>query len=75
MKVVITEFLTEGTCEFSGKSGECLKVVLDPNTPPATVSTSHFIKLVRFHAQQEAKRAAQPAQPSASRERNPQASP
>lgn len=73
MKVIITEFLTEGTCEFSGKSGECLKVVLDPSTPPAIVSTSHFIKLVRFHAQQEAKRAAQPAAQAAPRDRTAQA--
>ena len=66
MRIVITDFLAEGTCEFSGKTSECLKIVLDANTPPAVVSTSHFIKLVRFHAQQEAKRAAQPQQPSAS---------
>ena len=75
MRIVITNFLAEGICEFSGNTSECLKIVLDNNTPPAVVSTSHFIKLVRFHAQQEAKRAAQAPQPSAPRERNAQASP
>ena len=61
MRIVITEFVSEGTCEYSGKTGECLRVVLDANSPPAVVSTSHFINLVRFQSQQEAKRAAQVA--------------
>ncbi|MGE0536219.1 MAG: hypothetical protein AB7O68_14660 [Pirellulales bacterium] len=71
MRIVITEFLNEATCEFSGKTGECLKVVLDPNTPPAVVAGGEFIKLVRFQSQQEAKRTAQ----AAGKERTAQASP
>jgi hypothetical protein len=55
MRIVITDFVSDGTCEYSGKKGECLRVVLDANSPPATVSTSHFINLVRFQSQQEAK--------------------
>lgn len=58
MRITIIDFLTDGCCELTGRSGECVKVMLDPQTPPAIVSTTHFIKLIRFHAQQEAKRAA-----------------
>ena len=58
MRVLNTEFIADGTCELSGKSGECVKAVFDSNAPPAIVSTTHFIKLIRFHAHQEAKRAA-----------------
>lgn len=58
MRMLITELLAEVTCEFSGKTGECLKVVFDQNAPPAIVSTKKFIELVRFQAQQQAKRAA-----------------
>ncbi|MGD9644343.1 MAG: hypothetical protein AB7U73_01440 [Pirellulales bacterium] len=61
MRIVITDFVTEGTCEYSGKKGECLRVALDANSPPATVSTTHFVNLVRFQSQQEAKRATQAA--------------
>lgn len=61
MRIVISDFLAEGTCEFSGKAGECLRVVLEPGSPPAVVSTAHFVKLVRFQAQQETKRTAQAA--------------
>lgn len=63
MRIVITAFLADGTCELSGKNSrkptECLKVLLDTSCPPITVSTTEFIKLVRFRAQQEAKRTAQ----------------
>lgn len=58
MRMLITDLIADGTCEFSGKTGECLKVVLEPNAPPAVVSTKKFIELVRFQAQQQAKRAA-----------------
>lgn len=58
MRMLITDLLAEGTCEFSGKTGECLKVVFEQNAPPAVVSTKKFIELVRFQAQQQAKRAA-----------------
>lgn len=70
MRVLITDLVPEGLCEFSGKTGECLKVVLDANAPPALVSTTHFVKLVRFQAQQELKRAAQPVPAAAARERS-----
>ncbi len=75
MRVVVTEFVPSATCEVSGKTGECVRAILEPNAPAATVLPSEFIKLLRFQAQQEAKRAAQPPQPSPPRERNPQASP
>ncbi len=71
MRIVITEFLNEATCEYSGKTGECIRVVLEANNPPAVVSTSHFINLVRFQSQQEAKRTAL----AAGKERTAQASP
>lgn len=70
MRIVITDFLNDAACEVSRKTGECLKVVLDPNMPAATVSPAEFIKLVRFQSQQEAKRAAQ----TAVKDRQPQAS-
>jgi hypothetical protein len=69
MRVIVTEFVTSAACEVSGKTGECVRVVLEPNAPPATVSPAEFIKLLRFQSQQEAKRA---AQSPAARERSPQ---
>ncbi len=73
MRIVITEILPEATCEVSRKTGECLKVIFEPNPPSATVSPQEFIKLVRFQAQQEAKGTAPPPTPAASRERSTQA--
>jgi hypothetical protein len=73
MRVVVTDFVPSATCEVNGKTGECVRVILEPDTPPATVSPNEFIKLLRFQSQQEAKRAAQPAAPVAPRERTAQA--
>lgn len=58
MRMLITDLIADGSCEFTGKTGECLKVVFEQNVPPAVVSTKKFIELVRFQAQQQAKRAA-----------------
>ncbi len=58
MRMLITDLIADGTCEFTGKTGECLKVLFEQNAPPAVVSTKKFIELVRFQAQQQAKRAA-----------------
>jgi len=71
MRVVITEFIANGTCEVSRKSGECVRVVLEPNTLPATVSPSEFIKLLRFKAHQELKQVDQVPQPQAGPDREP----
>lgn len=55
MKVVVKE-LKEGTCEYSGKSGECVVVSLDEDTPDALISTSEFWRLVRFRQRMKEKR-------------------
>jgi hypothetical protein len=75
MRVIVTEFVANATCDVSGKTGECVRATLEPNAPLATMLPSEFIKLLRFQSQQEAKRAAQPAPPVPSRERPVQNNP
>jgi len=58
--MLITDLIAEGVCEFTGRTGECLKVIFEQNSPAAIVSTKKFIELVRFQAQQQAKRGAAP---------------
>lgn len=58
MRVLISELLTEGKCEFSGKPGECVKVHLEPGATPTVVSMKELPKLLRFVSQQQTKRAA-----------------
>ena len=75
MRVVVTEFVPSATCEVSRKTGECVRVILEPNAPVATVSPNEFIKLLRFHSHQEAKQVPQPAQPNVARDREAPAKP
>ena len=55
MNVIIKE-LKEGTCEYSGKTGECVIVSLDEDTPDALISTGEFWRLVRFRQRQMEKK-------------------
>ncbi len=55
MNIVITDLLTS-ECELTGKSdAECVRVVLDEDSPEAVIATSELIRLLRFHKKQHDK--------------------
>ena len=52
MRVLITDLLTT-ECELTGKSdAECVRVVLDEESPEAVIATSELIRLLRFRKKQ-----------------------
>ena len=52
MKIVITDLFT-GECELTGKNdAECVRVVLDEESPESVIATSELIRLLRFRKKQ-----------------------
>lgn len=52
MRVLITDLLTT-ECELTGKCDvECVRVVLDEESPEAVIATSELIRLLRFRKKQ-----------------------
>lgn len=55
INVVITDLVPSSECELTGKTGECVRVRLDPTTPEAVIGTKELLRLLRFRKSQQNK--------------------
>ena len=55
LNIVITDLEPSSECELTGKTGECVRVQLDPTTPEAVISTKELLRLLRFRKTQQNK--------------------
>lgn len=55
IKVVITDLVPSSECELTGKTGECVRVQLDPTTPEAVIGTKELLRILRFRKTQQNK--------------------
>lgn len=53
--VVITDLVPSSECELTGKTGECVRVRLDPTTPEAVIGTKELLRILRFRKTQQDK--------------------
>jgi len=59
--IIVSNFFPEGTCDWSGKTGEAIEVSLDDGSiTKAVVCFSEFQKLLRFRHKQDSKNAPRP---------------
>ena len=55
INVVITDLMPSSECELTGKTGECVRVQLDPTTPEAVIGTKELLRILRFRKTQQNK--------------------
>ena len=55
INVVISDLVSSSECELTGKTGECVRVKLDPNSPEAVIGTKELLRILRFRQTQQNK--------------------
>ncbi len=55
INVVISDLVPSSECELTGKTGECVGVKLDPNSPEAVIGMKELLRLLRFRKTQQDK--------------------